>query len=167
MTGRRPTIPVRAHTALCMQGFVGRGYSEEFAQNMQRIIDLLHNGTEIQLTAGPDRICGACPHGQTNGCRLHDRDNEAHIVDQDHAVLRALQLPPNSRLSWSTLVERVGRNIKPSDLDSICGGCPWLPMGMCRDALQRIQLTDQQLPPDHLQAIQSTSATGSVRHAEK
>ena len=142
MKSQRQTIPVRAHTALCMQGFVGRGYSPSFVAEMQRVVNSLRCEADIELIVAPDQLCGACPHGETNQCRLHERDNEAHIVAQDQAVLRALKLQPNSSLSWPALVARVRQNIGPEDLDHLCGDCPWLPMGMCREALTKIRETD-------------------------
>lgn len=142
MKSPRQTIQVRAHTALCMQGFVGKGYSPSFVAEMHRVVDLLQSKADIELIAAPDQLCGACPHGETNQCRLHERDNEAHIVAQDQAVLRTLKLQPNSTLSWQALVELVRQNIGPKDLDNLCGDCPWLPMGMCREALAKIRETN-------------------------
>ena len=130
---------VRAHTAICMQGFEGRGYSPAFVEKFSEILTEVQSGVEFTLTTSPDDICGACPHGQASECTLHSRNNEAHIMEQDLRVLNALGYSDGDTTNWSSLVQRIGQSITPDDLDTICGGCPWLPMGMCKTALQRLR----------------------------
>ncbi|MEC8026004.1 MAG: DUF1284 domain-containing protein [Myxococcota bacterium] len=137
--GSKAKRAVRAHTAICMQGFVGRGYSPAFVEKFSEILTEVQSGVEFKLTARPDDICRACPHGQASECTLHSRNNEPHIVEQDLRVLNALGYSDGDTTNWSSLVQRIGQSIIPDDLDTICGDCPWLPMGMCKSALQRLR----------------------------
>ena len=138
MTDNATVLQVRAHTALCMQGFVGRGYSDAFVAQMTQVLEQLKQGAHLELTTSPDSICGGCPNGTTGGCRLHERANESHIVQQDRAVLEKLQLPVHAHILWTDLVQRIRETITSADLDTLCGDCPWLPMGMCKLALDRL-----------------------------
>ena len=135
MSERPQTIVVRAHTSLCMQGFEGRGYSPSFVQQFADVLHEIQAGATITLSTSPDRICHACPHGQTSGCRLHNRPNETHIAEQDTRVLLALGLSEGDVITWNELVERIAQRVLPTDLDALCGDCPWLPMGMCKRAI--------------------------------
>ena len=57
-------MKIRAHHILCMQGFQGHGYSEEFSQNMSEVIEYLKSNQEqiIEITDDVDVVCKYCPH---------------------------------------------------------------------------------------------------------
>jgi len=40
---------------------------------------------------------------------------------------------------WGEILERIREHVAPGDLDSICGNCPWLPLGHCKDGLRRLR----------------------------
>ena len=64
-------MKIRAHHLLCMQGFQGYGYSEEFSQNMSKIIQKLksHPEQKIEITADLDIICKSCPQKKNKICK--------------------------------------------------------------------------------------------------
>jgi len=60
-------VELRAHNLLCIQGFVGKGYSPEFVANMTRVIESLGDETRVTVIAAPDALCSACPNLADSG----------------------------------------------------------------------------------------------------
>ena len=61
--------------------------------------------------------------------------------DQDRVVLEKLGLEVGDRIRWRDILERIRRSVGCDDLPSICGTCRWLPLGYCREGLNRLQTT--------------------------
>ncbi len=59
--------------------------------------------------------------------------------DQDCVVLEKLGLKVGDRVRWRDILERIRRSVGCDDLSSICGTCRWLPLGYCREGLNRLQ----------------------------
>lgn len=132
-------MKLRAHNLLCIQGFVGKGYSPEFAANMARVVESLGESAGISVIDEPDALCSACPNLSETGCALHGQGTESGIVRQDRNVLRRLGLESGTTVTWGDILERIREKIAPDDLDDICGACPWLPMGHCKEGLRRLR----------------------------
>jgi hypothetical protein len=130
---------LRAHNLLCIQGFVGKGYDAAFVANMTRVVESLDGATEVTVVAAPDTLCSACPHLSDGGCTLHGEGAEAGIVHQDRDVAARLGIADGETLPWDEVVRRIARSVAPEDLDAICGACPWLPLGHCREGLRRLR----------------------------
>ena len=132
------SLRIRAHNLLCIQGFVGKGYSPEFVANMTSVIAQLEPDSEITLLTEPDVLCAACPNLRDTGCALHGDGSERGIATQDRDVLRRLGLEDGAVASWSEIVDRIRQYVAPDDLDEICGTCPWLPLGVCKTGLRNL-----------------------------
>jgi uncharacterized protein len=134
-------IRLRAHTLLCLQGFRGEGYSYEFVENMAAIHRSLTDHPEqwVKVVASPDVICAACPHQHPSGCGLNGPRSEQELNDQDHLVLQRLDLKVGSQISWQDLLTRIQSSMCGDDLGSICGSCRWLPLGYCREGINRLR----------------------------
>ncbi len=132
---------LRGHNLLCIQGFVGKGYSEAFTSNMSDAVDALRRDPSLEVTVvdAPDRLCSACPNLTGAGCALHGPGTERGIVHQDRDVLARLGLAPGATLPWGEVLERIRRSVAPDDLDAICGACPWLPLGHCKEGLAQLR----------------------------
>jgi len=135
-----PSVRLRGHTLLCLQGFRGEGYSPEFVENMASVHRALteHPETWVEVLASPDVVCGACPHQQTSGCTLNGDRSEEEMRDQDRVVLEKLGLEAGSHVRWGEILERIRRSVGGDDLPSICGTCRWLPLGYCREGIIRL-----------------------------
>ena len=129
-------MKLRAHNLLCIQGFVGKGYSPEFVANMKSIVGGLGGTTEVTVVAEPDSLCSACPNLKQSGCALHGEGTEKGIVRQDKDVLARLGLADGATVTWGEILARIRARVKPDDLDGICGTCPWLPLGHCKNGLK-------------------------------
>ncbi len=130
---------LRGHNLLCIQGFVGKGYSPEFVANMTRVVESLGEGVEVTVTAEPDVLCASCPNLAESGCALHGEGSETGIVSQDRDVMKRLGITEGETLDWSGVVARIAGAIQPDDLDSICGACPWLPLGVCKAGISALR----------------------------
>ncbi len=135
---------IRGHNLLCIQGYVGKGYSAEFVENMTRIVNVLDADTPVTLVDVPDLLCAACPNlDRDTGCQLHGPGTERGIVSQDRDVLRRLGYHPGETIHWDDLLEKIAERIEPDDLDEICGKCPWLELGHCKEGLKNLKAKSQ------------------------
>ncbi|MCM1175350.1 MAG: DUF1284 domain-containing protein [Blautia sp.] len=142
---------LRVHHLLCSALYVGRGYSEAFCENMQRVAGwlweplsetekdrgmqgepeyILCEGEqrEVRLVTGPDNICRECPNLADNGCRL-DRNN---VVSKDAALAQALGLETGRVYRVPELLHIVGRNLTAEIFEGSCQNCEWYRKGLCR-----------------------------------
>jgi hypothetical protein len=42
-------------------------------------------------------------------------------------------------VTWREILERIRRAVSGDDLPSICGNCRWLPLGYCREGIERLR----------------------------
>ena len=63
-------LHLRPHHLLCLQTFVGRGYSEEFVEHMTLVKKQLTTNprTPITLVCGADDLCAHCPNCVEGQC---------------------------------------------------------------------------------------------------
>lgn len=133
------TLRLRRHHVLCCVGFRGEGYDDAFRANMSRIVFQqlrVPDGPEqeILITGDADAICAPCPHRIGFGCAEQAKIDR---LDEDHGA--ALGLNAGDKLRWGDCLDRVRTHIAPDDLDEICAGCVWLPMGICKMAVSQLR----------------------------
>ncbi|HZR46744.1 MAG TPA: DUF1284 domain-containing protein [Candidatus Manganitrophaceae bacterium] len=135
---------LRGHTLLCLQGFRGEGYSPEFVENLFQIDRRLAAASEtaVEVVCGPDRVCAACPHLESSGCRLNGPGSEGEMKEQDAAVMRRLGIEKGAVLPWSEILRRISGTVQGADLAEICGSCRWRPLGYCREGIERLKERD-------------------------
>ena len=61
-------IRLRPHHGMCLAYFEGKGYSDDFTENMQHMLELLEKGAEVEMTVSGDEICKACPNLKSGVC---------------------------------------------------------------------------------------------------
>jgi hypothetical protein len=140
MTVVRP-FTIRGHTLLCLQGFRGKGYSPGFVENLIEINNSLveNENAPVRVVAMPDDVCLACPNLKMNGCNLKGPSFEASMLAQDRQVMSLLEIREGEALSWREILERIGQKMRGEMLSSICGDCPWLPLGYCQEGIERLR----------------------------
>ncbi|MBR0271572.1 MAG: DUF1284 domain-containing protein [Methanobrevibacter sp.] len=116
-------IRLRGHHLLCLQGFQGYGYSEDFVLNMVRINEMRKSADcTVTLTNEPDDICSACPNLKDNLCE-NKKQNEI-IVEMDNEVLSHLNM--NNEYNSIDLFNEVASIFNSSDsVENICNECKW------------------------------------------
>lgn len=136
-------IRLRPHHLLCALGFQGKGYSDSFTANMAKIVGQLRapGGDDqcIDIIGKTDDICAPCPLRHGILC-----ESQPKIDALDAAHGEALGVAPGDRLTWGEAQARMRAEVPPERLDTLCDGCRWLHMGMCRDALRALHETDDQ-----------------------
>ena len=76
---------LRGHHLLCLQGFQGYGYDENFVKNMTEINRQRKLAdTTIALTDSPDDICKSCPNLKDGICE-NQKQNERIKYQSDLA----------------------------------------------------------------------------------
>ena len=84
------TLILRGHHLLCLKGFQGYGYSEEFTKNMISVNDKRKlKETTVKLTNSSDDICKSCPNLKNNICENEDQNDR--IISMDNDVLNKLE----------------------------------------------------------------------------
>jgi hypothetical protein len=160
-----PPVRLRGHTLLCMQGFRGEGYNPQFVKNMAAIHRTLtdHPESWVEVLASPDTVCAPCPHQYPPGCVLNGAGSEEEMNDQDQVVLQRLGLKVGRHIRWQDILERIRSSVCGDDLSSICGNCRWLPLGYCREGINRLRYPTQDTPVEQLslQALRSDTNRGS------
>jgi hypothetical protein len=133
-------LKIRAHHLLCILGFRGLGYGEEFVSNMGKVVGELCSdpGLPITLVVGCDAICASCPHNKEGKC-LKRANSEVDVPILDLELLKRLGLEAGSQILAGEAWEEVKKRLAPEDLTEICGDCKWLSLGYCAQGLERLR----------------------------
>ncbi|WAH36092.1 DUF1284 domain-containing protein [Alicyclobacillus dauci] len=126
---------LRGHHLLCLLGYRGMGYSDEFVKQMTNLHSALreNSSTEIELVEGPDDLCAKFPDDKPCHCL------EQTVMKRDAVILERLGLQVGEVVSWGEIETRIAYTIWPSDVPSFCATCPWLSYGVCEEGVARIQ----------------------------
>lgn len=138
---------LRGHHLLCIQGFRGAGYSEEFVENMKEIVAEFRNEEldfPIKVLVGFDNACMACPHRGERICEANE-GSQKHVLSMDQKVIKHLGLTSGRIYQKSTLYEVVATKVEPADLDELCKGCSWLQYGVCKEGIAEMKENFRQL----------------------
>lgn len=116
-------MELRGHHLLCILGFQGYGYSEDFVLNMTRINELRKTDkTTIKLINSSDDICSACPNLKNDLCENEMR-NET-IVKMDEEVLSEFDI--NKKYNAIDLFNEVILKFNTlKSVENICNDCKW------------------------------------------
>lgn len=116
-------MKLRGHHLLCILGFQGYGYSEDFVLNMARINELRKSDkTTIKLINRPDDICSACPNLKDDVCE-NKMQNE-NIVKMDNEVLSQFNI--NQEYNAIDLFNKVVLKFNTlKSVENICNDCKW------------------------------------------
>ena len=118
------TVKLRPHHLLCTHRFKGRGYSEAFIENFREIKRRLEQNPVLEIVAGGDDICKACPHFKDERC-LKSQNSDREVRKLDARVLSKLKLSTGIKIRYKEVADLVEK-IPNSELPEICGGCEWI-----------------------------------------
>ena len=116
-------LHLRGHHLLCLKGFQGYGYDEDFTRNMTEVNEQRKSeNTFIELTSSPDDICRACPNLKNDVCENEQHNNR--IINMDKEVLK--KLDTSKEHDSLELFEKIDEifNSKES-VSGICSDCMW------------------------------------------
>ena len=118
-------LHLRPHHLLCLQTFVGRGYSEEFVEHMTLVKRQLTANplTPITLVSGADDLCAHCPNCVDGQCTSEKPALFDRLVEE--------------KLWRNTLSKLIGIPeslcITEDLIAACCPGCEW--RGLCSSTL--------------------------------
>ena len=116
-------LHLRGHHLLCLKGFQGYGYDEDFTKNMIKInAQRKSENTTITLSNSPDDICKDCPNLKNGLCENEMQNNR--IIAMDNEVLK--KLDASKEYNSLELFEKIEMifNSKES-VSEICFNCIW------------------------------------------
>lgn len=128
------TITFRPHNFLCAYCFQGKGYSPAFVDNFTQIMTTLNadENTFIEVVAGTDTICSACPHKREDACTSQEK---VLRIDAAHAAILGLSV--GDKISWQEAKNRIRKNMTLEKFHEACRGCEWQPLGICEATLRK------------------------------
>lgn len=115
-------LKLRPHHGLCVQFFRGEGYSDEFVENMTRVIEMLNRGAQVELTEGGDCLCAVCPNFIDGVCA-----DEGKVTRYDRLVMAMCGLHYGDRMPFRELARRIRTSIiyQEDGMGRVCSDCQW------------------------------------------
>ncbi|MFQ9514758.1 MAG: DUF1284 domain-containing protein [Eubacterium sp.] len=113
---------IRPHHMLCLQFFEGKGYSDEFVENMMRVKQKLEQeNPTVEIIEKPDDICESCPNNAGGKCK-----NEDSVKLHDQRVYEQVNRQIGNRADWKDITDAVRTNIiDAGKVKQVCLECKW------------------------------------------
>ena len=128
-------ITLRTHHIICMQSFIGKGYSKEFTENFSHILRYLkqnNNQKCIRLVSCCDDICKYCPNRTNNNqCK-----NELFIKHLDNSYKLICNFSYIKQYSLDEINTIINNNLTINKFNTICNKCQWF--GICSKLIKNI-----------------------------
>lgn len=130
------TVRLRAHHLLCMLTYVGKGYSEAFVANYDRIIARLGDGEDILLVAGPDDVCKPLLGTRLEHChRVSVIQRDAQAAEALGMLLGQSVRPGSAFRLDAGLIDRMRQAFAAGLTRAACKRCEW--HELCTDVAGR------------------------------
>lgn len=114
-------IKLRAHHGLCIAFFEGKGYDNNFVENMKNIIITLNQNPNVTIVTDEDIACVACPNNKNGICDCIEK-----VDKYDKMVLKLCNIHNNLTLPWDEYRMMIQEKIiKAGKLSTVCGDCQW------------------------------------------
>ena len=114
---------LRGHHLLCLKGFQGYGYDENFSRNMCEVNSKRkQENTTVLITNTSDDICKACPNLKNDLCE-NNTQNE-RIISMDNEVIK--KLDTSKEYNSVELFEKIDEIFYTKEsVSEICFNCMW------------------------------------------
>lgn len=132
-------LKIRPHHILCMRAYQGNGYSEEFNDNMKKVIKSInaHNDfcettnlkevDKVEITFNLDSICTKCPNNINNNlCSSQEKVNSLDLKVSKYFDIK------KGIYNYKDLEDIVYSNITEEIFDDICSNCTWYNITNCK-----------------------------------
>ena len=123
-------IYIRPHHLVCMQHFIGKGYSPEFTDNMADIINYLKLHADkkiIKVVNTEDSVCINCPNNGLGKC------SKAVQHDKDYFIV--LRIDTDRSYSWNDIKQLIDQYLDYNTFVNICSNCKWF--HICKELFQK------------------------------
>lgn len=129
---------LRPHHINCIFFYKGLGYSEDFIEGMNKVLNLFkeNSNTKIKLIVNCDNLCVNCPNRQLdNVCITKEK-----VASLDYNTLQIYNLKENQEYTFNQIIDTIYKNFNPSKFHKICNTCNWYKEGVCSDNIIKDQL---------------------------
>lgn len=123
-------LKIRPHHILCMKAYIGKGYSQNFNENMEKIINTLKENVnqQVEVVFGLDDVCSKCPNNMGNGlCKSQDKVESIDLKVSKHFKIK------KGKYMYKDLQYKVYSNINEDKFMDICKSCEWYYITNCKD----------------------------------
>ncbi len=140
LKGKTEVIELRAHHLLCILGFRGLGYSEEFVANLKKIITVFRvdGNREVRLIHWCDDVCKYCLHNIEGRCQKKNGFAENSPTMMDLNLFEKLGISSGTVVQFNRVMALIKERIDLNFMKSICRDCEWKNLGYCEDGLKRL-----------------------------
>ncbi len=124
---------LRAHHLLCIQGYQGKGYDEEFVENMNKIVNILKKDAtaKMKIIKKTDAVCAMCPSNVGKGlCKYEDK-----VLSLDEKTIEVLDLKEKESYIYEEVLKNIKEKLTLKKFEYICASCEWFPYGYCKKGL--------------------------------
>lgn len=123
------SIKLRPHHLLCTQGYSGKGYSTEFVENMNEVVEKLRTkeATEVTIVFSTDDLCAHCPNQK--GTDLCSTQEKVKTFDQKTAEYFGIE---EKTYIYQELIKEIDDKMTEERMDDICEGCSWYRISSCK-----------------------------------
>ena len=113
---------IRPHHMLCLQFFEGKGYSDEFVDNMMCVRQRLEQeNPTVNIVEETDDICSDCPNCIGGKCK-----DEESVKGHDARVYEQVIHEVGKCASWKDITDAIQKNIiKAGKVREVCVQCQW------------------------------------------
>jgi len=117
-------IRIRPHHLLCIQGFQGYGYSQNFVSHMERVTLFLKSNPchNLQIVDKTDELCSRCPHDVDGKCIKGSIDEINNI---DRLVAKKAKLDLKHIYTVFEAFNTVNKNLNHDQVIALCSKCCW------------------------------------------
>ncbi len=119
-------IKIRGHHLICLLHFEGKGYSEEFIENMKKIKEKLEENSLFILVAERDSICDKCPYLKNDKCLRESYPKE--IETKDKEIINYLNLTIREKYNFLDIKRLIFKTLTRSNFENFCKNCSWFPL---------------------------------------
>ena len=129
---------LRPHHINCIFFYRGLGYSEDFIEGMNNILNLFKENpnTKIKLIVNCDDLCVNCTNKQLNDvCATKEK-----VAKLDYNTLQIYNLKKNEEYTFNKIVNTIYKNFDKNKFYEICSTCNWYKDGVCSDSIIDEQL---------------------------
>lgn len=123
-------LNLRPHHINCIYFYRGLGYSKEFVENMDKIVNELKNNEDIEIkfVKGCDQLCECCPNKLINDkCKTDEK-----IKEMDCKTISRYNLNIHETYTFSYIKNNIYKNLLKENFNYICNKCEWKEKGVCK-----------------------------------
>jgi hypothetical protein len=114
---------LRPHHINCIFFYKGIGYSKDFTEGMDDILNLVKEepNTKIKLIVNCDDLCTNCPNKQSdNVCITKEK-----VDTLDYNTLQIYNLKENQEYTFNEIINTIYKDFDKNKLQDICSTCNW------------------------------------------